>query len=132
MMNIQSILDSRKGDIAKIFLTDKVDDTINFFSKIKCKAAIAVDEKQQLCGVVSEHDLVSCLGEFGESAKNATVEEILSLDLIVCTPETTIEDAIKLMSENKMHHLPVVSEAGHLAGFVSVMEVMTNYISLHD
>jgi CBS-domain-containing membrane protein len=35
---------------------------------------------------------------------------------------------MKLMSDNKVHHLPVVDESGHMSGFVGMMELMLSYI----
>tara|TARA_R110000868_G_scaffold262401_1_gene520985 strand:- start:159560 stop:159958 length:399 start_codon:yes stop_codon:yes gene_type:complete len=127
-MNIKSVLEGRKRQVSSIRLFDKVDDTIRFFSNTNCKAAVVLDDKQSLCGIVTEHDLVHCLGERGNAAADDTIDDIMSLDLVVCTPETAIREAIKLMSQHKIHHLPVVSEAGHLVGFVDMMEVMVKYI----
>lgn len=125
---IQGIIESRKREVATVKLSDKVSDTVRFFSEKKCKAAVVVDGKQTLCGIVTEHDLVRCLGGRGKGASGDIIDNIMSLDLVVCTPESTVFEAMGLMSQHKIHHLPVVNKTGSLVGFVDIMEVMMNYI----
>lgn len=127
-MNIGQVVEKRKRDIPKITLSDNVHETVRLFSRHSYKAAVVVDEGQVLCGIVTEHDLVRSLGDYGQQAKKASIEDIMSLDVIVCTPGTSIQDAMRLMSENKVHHLPIVDESGHMRGFVSLMEVMVSYV----
>lgn len=127
-MNIQQVVENRKRDVPKISLTDNVHETVRLFSRNSYKAAVVVDENQALCGIVTEHDLVRCLGDDGEQAKRSKVEDIMTLDLVVCTPSTSVQEAMRLMSEHKVHHLPVVDESGHMRGFVSMMEVMVSFV----
>ena len=127
-MNINHVVEKRKRDIPKISISDDVHQTVRLFSQNAYKAAVVVDEGQSLCGIVTEHDLVRCLGEDGEKAKKSRIEDIMSLELVVCTPETSVQDALKLMSDNKVHHFPIVDESGHMQGFVSMMEVMVSFV----
>ena len=127
-MNIGQVVEKRKRDVPQISIYDNVHETVRLFSRNGYKAAVVVDENKALCGVVTEHDLVRCLGEDGELAKKSKIEDIMSLDMVVCTPQTSIQEAMKLMSDNNVHHLPIVDESGHMRGFVSMMEVMVSFV----
>lgn len=127
-MNIQHVVEKRKQEVPKIALEDNVLETVRLFSRNAYKAAVVVDEHQALCGIVTEHDLVRSLGKDGEEGKRSRIQDIMSLDLIVCTPQTSVQEAMKLMSDNLVHHLPIVDESGHMRGFVSMMEVMVSFV----
>jgi CBS domain-containing protein len=58
------------------------------------------------------------------------VEEIMSNKLISTTPETTTDDAIKLMVENQIRHLAVMDDE-RLVGVISMRDIFysVNYLS---
>lgn len=132
MFNIQGVLDNREREVASVDMNQTVADAVTLFSKNSYSAAVVVDENGHLCGLVTEHDLVRAMGEGGEDSVKVIVADVMSMDLVVATPETPIQEAMKMMSDYKMQYLTVVNEAGHLLGFVSVMEVMTFYLSAID
>lgn len=132
MFNIQGVIDNREREIPVISITETVPNTVHLFGEKNYSAAVIVDDQNHPCGIVTEHDLVRAMGEHGEKAKDASVGDVMSMDVIVATPETSIEEAMKMMSDYKIQYLPIVSESGHLLGFVSVMEVMTFYLSAID
>lgn len=132
MFNIQGVMDNRERDVPSIAVSEHVSTVVHLFSENNYSAAVIVDDQNHPCGIVTEHDLVRAMGESGHDSVKTPVGEIMSMDIIVVTPETSIEEAMKMMSDYKIQYLPVVSESGHLLGFVSVMEVMTFYLSAID
>ena len=69
------------------------------------------------------------LAESGVS-EDKKVEEIMSNKLISTTPETTTDDAIKLMVENQIRHLAVMDDQ-KLVGVISMRDIFysMNYLS---
>ena len=132
MFNIQGVIDNRELEIASVPVDAVVSDVVRLFGEKSYSAAVVVDENQHPLGIVTEHDLVRAMGESGEKCVQVSIGDVMSMDMIVATPATSIEDAMKMMSDYKMQYLPVVSDSGHLIGFVSVMEVMTFYLSAID
>ena len=132
MFNIQGVIDNREREVASIDMDMTVSNAVHLFGEKNYSAAVIVDKQQHPCGIVTEHDLVRAMGDKGRESVNKPVGEVMSMDLVVATPKTSIEEAMKLMSDYKMQYLPVVSESGHLLGFVSVMEVMTFYLTAID
>ncbi len=53
-----------------------------------------------------------------------SIEAIMSTDLITIEPDATLADARSLMQTNKIHHLPVVTDAGELVGLVTLTNVL--------
>ena len=58
------------------------------------------------------------------------VDQIMSNKLISTTPETSTEDAVKLMVENQIRHLAVM-EGEKLLGVISMRDIFysVNYLS---
>lgn len=48
-----------------------------------------------------------------------TVAEVMTIDPISVSPETSLEEAIKILAEKKISGLPVVNDGGELIGIIS-------------
>ena len=51
------------------------------------------------------------------------VGDLMTGSIITCVPGDSIDDAMRLMSANRIRHLPVV-EDGRLAGVISIVDVV--------
>lgn len=82
---------------------------------------IPVVEGKKLIGVVTDRDLV--IRGYAEKHSGSTaVEEVISKQLTTVSPESTIEEAAKLMAREKIRRLPVV-ENGELVGVVAIADL---------
>ena len=104
-----------------------VADAISAIERKKANCLIVYDEDGNLAGLISEHDVVEAIARGGVDSLNKSIEGFMTLDLIVCTPEETVQSALEMMSERNIRHLPVVSKAGQLMGFLSILELLTAY-----
>ncbi|MDX1438584.1 MAG: CBS domain-containing protein [Rubricoccaceae bacterium] len=81
--------------------------------------AIIVSERGELLGIFTERDYLRRIALQGRSSKTCPVREAMTSELVTVTPETTVEECMKLMTDHKIRHLPVLRE-GHLAGIISI------------
>ncbi len=93
--------------------------------------ALLVMSGDQLVGVISERDYTRKVALKGRSSRDTKVTEILSSSLVTATPGHTVEDCMRLMTENRVRHLPVI-EAGKVAGIVSIGDLVNWTISVQD
>ena len=89
--------------------------------------AVLVLEGDRLAGLFSERDLVRLLAQEGESVLEAHVGDVMSTDLITLSPEQSCADAMALMTNQRIRHLPVL-EAGQLIGIVSIGDLVKHRI----
>jgi CBS domain-containing protein len=82
----------------------------------------------RLVGIFTERDYTRKVALQGKSSKETHVGEILTADPLTVTPEDTVEDCMRLMTENRVRHLPVVAD-GKLAGIVSIGDLVNWIIS---
>jgi CBS domain-containing protein len=80
---------------------------------------IPVVDGKKLIGVITDRDLV-IRGFAAKKEGSTAVEEVMSSNQITsATPETTVDEAAKLMAKQQIRRLPVV-ENGELVGIVSI------------
>ena len=93
--------------------------------------ALVVLSQNGLQGIFTERDYTRKVVLHGKSSKETLVSEILSPDLIVAAPDSTIEDCMRLMTENRVRHLPVL-DGMELVGLVSIGDLVNWIISAQN
>jgi CBS domain-containing protein len=78
-------------------------------------------------GIVSERDIVRALAERGAAVMSEPVTAIYTAEVHAVAPETRVEEVMRIMTEHRVRHVPVVV-AGSLRGIVSIGDVVKNRI----
>jgi len=79
-------------------------------------------------GLFTERDYTRKIALLGRSSKQTLVAEIVSCEVSMVTPETTIEECMRLMTARRTRHLPVLQN-GELVGIVSIGDLVNWTIS---
>jgi len=74
-------------------------------------------------GIVSERDVVRNLHAHGAELLEHAVADIMSTNVITCTPADSVDGVSGLMTNNRVRHVPVMDD-GHLTGIVSIGDVV--------
>ncbi|HWF17769.1 MAG TPA: CBS domain-containing protein [Verrucomicrobiae bacterium] len=102
-------------------------DAIRLMSE-KNIGALLVMEGERLVGMMSERDYTRKVILKGKSSKTTAVREIISTPVISVDPCTTVEECMRLMTEHRIRHLPVLNR-GMLVGIVSIGDLVNWTIS---
>jgi CBS domain-containing protein len=126
MKTIRLILKQKGKDIWSVNPTTKVFEALQIMAE-KDVGALPVLEAKKLVGIFSERDYARKVILKGKASQNTPVSEIMSTHLIIITPNQTNEQALALMTEKHVRHLPVF-EDGNLIGFISIGDLVKSII----
>jgi CBS domain-containing protein len=89
-------------------------------------ALIVVDahEKSRPVGIVTDRDLVLELMAEGLDPAVFTAGDIMSVDLVLATPEMDAMDAVQLMRTHRLRRLVIADDAGRLVGIATMEDVL--------
>jgi signal transduction histidine kinase len=107
-MNIQDILDLKGSEVITVLPTATIRDITVILADRGIGTVMVTDSSGNLVGIVSERDIVRCIAEQGEISFALHAGDLMSTDLITCTPETKVTDALAPMSRHGIRHLPVI------------------------
>jgi CBS domain-containing protein len=84
---------------------------------------VVVNTAGELVGIITERDLCWHVIARGLDPNRAPVGKFMVRQVVTCTPETSIADALDLMMKNKIRHLPVVRDQRPVA-MVSIRDLL--------
>ncbi len=108
-------------------ITAKKDDTLAHVEALMAEAKISgipiVDNNKKLIGLITNRDL-----KYLNRDERLVEEFMTSKDLIVAAPNISIEEAKKIMQDNKIEKLPLVDNNHKLVGYMTSKDV-DNYVN---
>jgi len=128
--NVSSLLQNKPAQIYSVTPESCVYDAIQFMAQ-KNIGAVLVISGDSLVGIMSERDYTRKVALRGKSSKETPVRDIISTKVFTVTPDQSIEDCMKLMTEHRVRHLPVV-EGGKVLGIISIGDLVNWIISAQN
>jgi CBS domain-containing protein len=86
-------------------------------------AMIVSDDGTSIDGIISERDLAYGLAAHGRELPRIAVSKLMTKVVLVCSPEDSITDVMKLMTQRRIRHLPV-KDGAQLVGIISIGDVL--------
>lgn len=101
---------------------------IMVFDAIKLMAdrnigCVLVMDGGTLLGILSERDYTRKVVLQGRSSKTTTVREIMTGDVICVTPKHGVEETLRIVTENRVRHLPV-KDGERIIGLISIGDLV--------
>jgi len=122
LAHVSEILRGKQTDVLKIDASATVFEAIKKIVEQNV-GSILVTRDDDVVGIMTERDYLRKIAIFGRTSHDTLVGEIMSSPLMYVTPETTIEEAMAIMTDRRIRHLPVV-ENDEVVGIVSIGDVV--------
>jgi CBS domain-containing protein len=130
MKPIAELLKARAQTLWHVKPEDSVFDALKLLAQYEVGALMVMD-RGQLVGIFSERDYTRKVALQGRSSKDTRVEEIMTREVMVVSPDTRTRTAMALMSQRKIRHLPVV-DGSTVLGMISIRDIMDDIIADHE
>lgn len=122
-MAVAHILKQKGSTVISVAPHDSVQSIVDILSKHRIGAVLVVDPQGGIAGIVSERDVVRAMAGNAAALAKRTAADIMTAKVRTCSPNDTETDLVRLMTEHRIRHLPVVSD-GKLAGMISIGDVV--------
>ena len=131
MHTLQQILNQKENDeIWSVLPTNTVFEAIQLMADKRAGALLVMDGAE-LEGIISERDYAREVILKGRGSKKTLVGEIMSADVITVSPADTVQNALELMTEHHIRHLPIVDKT-IVIGVVSIGDLVKDVISVQQ
>lgn len=122
-MKVQSILKSKGGNVVTAAPDTPIHDIANILKSKGIGAVVLVGSGDRVAGILSERDIVRGLAVHGAKLGDKRAADLMTREVITCTPEHSIDELMKIMTEGRFRHVPVL-DRGRLVGVVSIGDVV--------
>lgn len=128
MKTLQQVLDSKKHkEVISIAPHRPVFDALVILAEYEI-GALAVLEGGKLVGIFSERDYAREVILKGKSSKTTQISEIMTTQVLSAKPDDPVDQAMSLMSEKRIRHLPIV-ENDKVIGMLSMGDLVKEVIA---
>jgi len=86
-------------------------------------ALVVSTDGNSIDGIVSERDLAYGLATYGSRLPTISISELMTKAVVVCSPEDSVTDVMKLMTRRRIRHVPV-KDGDQLVGIISIGDVL--------
>ncbi len=127
---ISLILKHKGGTVWSVTPAASVYEAIEMMADKQAGALLVISEGK-LVGIISERDYTRKVILKGKSSKQTRVKEIMTSPAVFVTPEHTVDECMKIMTANRIRHLPVV-ESEKVVGVVSIGDLVHWIIEVQE
>lgn len=128
---ISSLLYHKTSALWSVPPETTVFDAIKLMADKNIGALPVLTAEGRLVGVFTERDYTRKVALMGKSSKETRVREIISPELVTVAPDDTVEYCMKLMTEKRVRHLPILAN-NEVTGIVSIGDLVNWIISTQD
>ena len=122
-MRIADVLSAKGSDVVTVPPDCDVAGLLTVLAEHGIGAVVVSGEDGAVQGIVSERDVVRALAQRGAAVLQEPVRQICTVEVRTCGPDAKIEDLMRVMTEQRIRHVPVVVD-GALRGIVSIGDVV--------
>ena len=115
------LLKDKSTSVYCIAVNSTVDAAVSEMNRQRV-GSIIVKDAEKVVGVFTERDVLTRIVAAGRDPKTTPVSEVMTADFLSIKKDTSVEDAMQMMSDKRVRHLPVFDDQ-QLLGLISIGDV---------
>ena len=122
-MKLAELIRGRSHEIVKIRPEKSIAEAALALTENKIGALLVESQDGEIAGILSERDIVGGMAPHGADLHDVAVSELMTRDVIRCSPGDTVNEAMAMMTDRRIRHLPVF-DGEQLVGFISIGDLV--------
>ncbi len=122
-MNVRNILSQKGREVVTIGPDQTLGEAARLLAERRIGAIVVAQPARSVKGILSERDIVRAVASGGVNVLTDPVSRYMTVKVVTCQENASINEVMQIMSDGKFRHLPVVEEA-QLVGVVSIGDVV--------
>ena len=122
MSTVQQLLNTKPDQVYSVQPETSVLEALQLMMEHNI-SSLLVKKDHVLAGIFTERDYARKIVLHGKSSSNTRIEEVMTSDMVTVTPQHTIENCMKMMTDQRIRHLPVLV-GDEVKGIVSIGDVV--------
>lgn len=127
-MKVQSILSQKGNVVFQIGPNETVQQAVDLLVKHNIGSLIVASGKD-VVGIITERDILRQCAVNSSALNLALVKDIMTKDIIFCSPEDEVDEAMSAMTKKRIRHLPIIDEDG-IAGMISIGDLVKSQLQV--
>jgi CBS domain-containing protein len=123
MRTVAAILKHKGHQVTTVDPTATTAQVVDVLAALRIGAVLVIDHTDQLLGMVGEREIMRAIAANGTRTLEMTAGQVMTRDLQVAYPATTVADAMTMMTIGRSRHLPVMDQ-DVLVGLISIGDVV--------
>jgi len=120
MTVVSDLLNHKGPTVVSVLPAETLENAARLLTDKRIGAAVVLDRRGKLVGILSERDIVRTIADRGNAALTMKVEDVMTKEVRTCLPSEPVKDLMKMMTLRRHRHVPVVDSGGELVGVVSI------------
>jgi CBS domain-containing protein len=124
MADVAKILADKGGEVIRIGGDETVFEAVKAMVDANVGAILVTGANaDRIEGIFTERDYLRRIAVEGRTSRETLVRDVMTSPVIVVGPETTVEEAMALMTDRRIRHAPVI-DGDRLVGMLSIGDLV--------
>lgn len=133
-MKIAQILAAKGSDVITVRPDDRIVTVLALLAEHGIGAVVVSADGRTIDGIVSERDIVRAMAADPDAGTTGgvrprAVSSLMTSQVVTIGNDTDLDEAMEIMTSSRFRHLPVIDADGHIAGLVSIGDVVKAKLS---
>ena len=122
-MKLAALIHGKGHEIVKIRDNQNIAEAAIALTEHRIGALLVESQDGQIAGILSERDIVGGMAPHGADLHDVAVSELMTTNVVRCSPDDTVNEAMAMMTDRRIRHLPVF-DGEELVGFISIGDLV--------